>query len=81
MAQEQEVKYKSLGLCVGRNGEFKSAGVVIREMSDSVQVQPITSRGKLGRCLIDVPIDRNVFSQLAEVFTRLAANAAPVTAK
>ncbi|WP_432263171.1 hypothetical protein [Cupriavidus sp. TMH.W2] len=81
MLTEQEVKYPSLGLFVGRNGEFKSAGMVIREIRGSVQVQPITSRGKLGRCVIEVPSDWGVLNQLAEVFTRLAANAAPLATK
>ncbi|AET95455.1 hypothetical protein BSFA1_82770 (plasmid) [Burkholderia sp. SFA1] len=80
MTNEQAVKYPKLGLFTGRNGTFKSAGVVIRETAGAVQVQPITSRGKLGTCLIELPSDRTVFSQLADVFRQLA-EAEPLVAK
>jgi hypothetical protein len=71
--REQEVHYHSAGLFLGCKGIVESAGVIIRETCDSVQVHPFTSRGKLGSCMIEVPTDPEVLHQLAEVFSRLAA--------
>ena len=73
--QEQEVKFKSLELCLGRNGEIKASGILIRDLDGCIEVQPLTSRGIPARCLVQVPSDQRVLSQIAEVFTRLAARA------
>jgi hypothetical protein len=39
----------------GRNGTMKCAGVELMEFDDRVQISPITSKGDVGRCDIDIP--------------------------
>lgn len=73
--QEQEVKFGTLEICLGRNGEIKASGLLIRDLEGCVEVQPVTSRGKPARCLMKVPSDQRVLNQLADVFTHLAARA------
>ncbi|MWL91838.1 MULTISPECIES: hypothetical protein [Cupriavidus] len=74
--QEQEVKFESLELCLGRNGEVKTSGLLIRDLDGYIEMQPLTSRGVPARCLMQIPSDQRVLNQMAEVFTRLAARAA-----
>jgi hypothetical protein len=42
----------------GRNGTGKCAGLEIGLMGHRVCLSPITSRGKVGNCSIDVPLDK-----------------------
>jgi len=53
-------------LFLGRNGTFKCTGVIIQEMLyfpkdksafNTLEIAPLTSIGKIGRCTIDIPIE------------------------
>ena len=41
---------------LGRNGAFKAIGLYIYNSVNKIVVTPITSRGNLARCEIEVPI-------------------------
>jgi len=42
---------------LGRNGLFKSKGIVLHKDERNVQILPITTKDKTGRCLITIPIE------------------------
>ena len=43
---------------IGRNGYFKQRGVSVRStVGNTVLIEPITSRGTVGRCMIEIPKD------------------------
>ena len=39
---------------LGRNGQFKCKGFTMFKYRDAVRIHPITSRGRDGRCFIEV---------------------------
>lgn len=41
---------------LGRNGTFAAKGMELRENDGVVEFTPITSRGKLASCFIQIPI-------------------------
>ena len=49
------LKFKGAATFLGRNGEFKSTGLEVGSLSKEWIVQPITSRGVVGRCYISIP--------------------------
>ena len=55
---------------LGRNGYFTCVGVEIFDMTfrKVVEISPITSKGKVGRCYIQIPI-----GNLPEVIEKLSA--------
>lgn len=54
-----EHKFKRIVNFVGRNGYFKSSGLSITtdHLDNLVNIEPITSKGDVGRCRIEIPIE------------------------
>jgi hypothetical protein len=51
-----EIRFKRNSKFLGRNGMFKSTGVVVEETLDNeVCIAPITTKGKVGRSQIRIP--------------------------
>jgi len=42
---------------IGRNGYFKASGLDIYANESIIILQPITSKGAVGRCSIEIPIE------------------------
>ncbi len=40
---------------IGRNGCFQCTGVEISNIQGVVTIEPITSKGEVGRCQIEIP--------------------------
>ena len=40
---------------LGRNGTFNMAGIEVWAGPDSIHLEPITSKGKIGRAWLEVP--------------------------
>ena len=56
---------------IGRNGYFKSKAIALtKSANNTVMIEPITTRGVTGRCLIEFPT-----SIIPEVIKFLQANA------
>jgi len=53
----KELKFSRLTTFTGRNGTFKCAGVELIDYTDRVQISPVTSKGNVGRCDIDIPVE------------------------
>lgn len=51
---------------VGRNGQMKCAGMVVECLGRRVVLRPITSKGRWGRCEIEVPLDDRVLAALVD---------------
>jgi len=51
-----EISFKTKTAFTGRNGTFQAAGLLITGR-DPIKIQPITPRGRVGRCSIQVPIE------------------------
>lgn len=52
------INFKETTTFLGRNGEFKSTGLAISmSLLNEVFIQPITSKGTIGRAYLAVPID------------------------
>jgi hypothetical protein len=51
------INFKQQVTFTGRNGTFKCVGVEVWELSNRVTISPITSKGKIGRCDIDIPLE------------------------
>jgi hypothetical protein len=56
---------------LGRNGTFRATGLEIYS-SASVVLRPITSKGKTGRCGIEIPANPETLRQIAAELTRIA---------
>lgn len=54
-----EHKFKRIVNFFGRNGYFKSSGISITtdHLDNLVSIEPITSKGNIGRCRIEIPIE------------------------
>ena len=52
-----EIKFDKQVHFEGRNGYFKSIGLKVIENHNEglIELYPITSKGKTGRCLIEIP--------------------------
>lgn len=50
----------------GRNGWFKCCGIEIMniEHNKSIIISPITSKGSIGRCNIEIPADPDILYEL-----------------
>jgi len=67
----KDVKFKSTTTFLGRNGEFKSTGLLISmSLLNEVFIQPITSKGFPGRAYLAVPIES--IPELIEALKSLA---------
>lgn len=66
-----ELKFSTETFFTGRNGTFKAIGLKIwyEENVDVFTISPITSKGKIGRCSIDIPKDDviNLITKLQSV--------------
>lgn len=50
---------------MGRNGYYHEKGVQVRAMACGlIAIQPITMKGKTGRCTIEIPPDAEVIADL-----------------
>jgi hypothetical protein len=58
---------------LGRNGTFRSTGLEIYSAA-SVVLRPITSKGKTGRCGIEIPANPETLRQIAAELTQIADN-------
>lgn len=55
---EETIKFNRTVQFLGRNGGFKCTGVsVITTQDNSVMIEPITSKGEIGRSFIEIPIE------------------------
>lgn len=54
------ITFKRNTAFLGRNGYFKCSGLEISRDGDLVQLQPVTSKGLTGRCLIEIPAEHVV---------------------
>jgi hypothetical protein len=42
---------------LGRNGSFMCKGVTVWPGSTGIWIEPITSKGQIGRCWIEIPLE------------------------
>jgi len=54
----KEINWEKNTGYLGRNGSFKCNGLSIYHGNDEVFLEPITSKGKIGRCYIRIPKDK-----------------------
>ena len=52
---KNKIMFNKTASFLGRNGCFKSVGIVVFRSSDGVNICPITSKGEIARCKIEVP--------------------------
>jgi hypothetical protein len=55
----------------GRNGTGKCSGLWITDAGDYITLRPLTSRGQIAKCSIDVP--KTHVHKLAEILAGLSA--------
>lgn len=53
----------------GRNGTFKCLGIAINDYETYITILPITSKGEIGRCMID--IERDKIDELIQVLNTI----------
>lgn len=54
----KDIKFSKESKFLGRNGQFKSIGIVVGEtLENHVSIQPITSKGQIGKAIICIPKD------------------------
>ena len=52
----KNIQFKRLTNCTGRNGYFKQSGIdLLVTSNDSIMLSPITSKGTIGRCDMEIP--------------------------
>jgi hypothetical protein len=55
---EKTIKFDRTVQFLGRNGGFKCTGVsALATSDDTLMIEPITSKGDVGRCFIEIPIE------------------------
>lgn len=52
---QKQINWSMSTYFLGRNGCFKCNGINISEFCDNVYIEPITSKGNIGRCKIVLP--------------------------
>lgn len=53
------ISYDKDVIFLGRNGEFRCAGLEVKQYGGIVvQFEPVTSKGEVGRCVIEMPVDK-----------------------
>ena len=60
-------------LALGRNGTVNAAALEILEQQDVVTLSPVTTRGAVGRCWIELPRDSATLRAVADVLNEIAA--------
>jgi len=72
-----EVKFTRVMNFTGRNGYMKQSGVDIQTAAhdEKVIISPITSRGYVGRCDMEIPYENlpSFIGELKEAFIQLTA--------
>ncbi len=70
-----DVKWQRTTNFTGRNGYAKCSGLEVLPLphNDTVMLSPLTSRGVVGRCDIEVPVEA-----LPELIAKLSALVPPV---
>jgi hypothetical protein len=69
---DAKIKYDRNVNFIGSNGYFKASGLDIYANESIVILQPITSKGEIGICSIEIPIEAiaalmNILNQAADV--------------
>lgn len=59
-------------ISLGRNGAVYTKGLIIKDYSNCVSLQPVTSKGYRGRCRIELPDDSSTLLAIANQFTQIA---------
>lgn len=59
-------------LSLGRNGIMQTSGIHIWNLSDRLELNPVTSKGLIGRSSITIPSNKAFLLQFAQEITRLA---------
>ena len=67
---DAKIKYDRNVNFIGRNGYFKASGLDVYANESIVIVQPITSKGEIGRCSIEIPIE-NVTALISHLKTAI----------
>lgn len=57
---------------LGRNGVFQMTGIVVERCDDHLYLAPITSKGRVGRAYLLVPIEQA--REVADLIQRSAGN-------
>jgi len=58
---------------MGRNGYYHATGIDVSQMSCGlVTLQPITQKGKIGRCAVELPADKETLRQVAAELLKIA---------
>jgi hypothetical protein len=54
----RQVLFQTPRSFLGRNGRFRATGIEVTGLREhgEITIEPITSRGRIGRCCIEVPI-------------------------
>lgn len=51
----KEIPFKKITTFQGRNGTGKCTGILISNLGDNLWIAPITSKGSVGNCGIEIP--------------------------
>jgi hypothetical protein len=51
----KDVVYQKQTTFIGRNGCFKQSGLAITKYGDAISLEPLTSKGAIGHCQINIP--------------------------
>lgn len=67
----EELKFKRHVHFQGRNGWFQSIGLAIFQVQneDVINIQPITTKEKVGNCMIEIPIEE--IDNLIEILNKI----------
>jgi len=57
---------------LGRNGAYRSQGIEVSENVSTLVMTPITTRGRLARCWIELPRDPDALLGVANALYELA---------
>jgi hypothetical protein len=52
---EERIMFHTPTTFLGRNGEFKAAGIIISTYGTATNLIPITSKGEQGRAMVSFP--------------------------
>lgn len=64
------INFPSITTFLGRNGQFKQAGMLVSHSDQVVSLSPITSKGEEGRCSITLPVTQ--IPELMEALNHVA---------
>lgn len=51
------ILYKEEVWFTGRNGAYQQTGMAVKEITGAVKMQPLTRKGAIGHCAIEIPLD------------------------